>query len=284
MAVEVVTVKAADRFDHGSAESPSGQVVDRWIQDKAKRRAKLPRDIAFVVVACLLAYLAIRVGAHYLNVILSGITKHANPSSTVKSTPAFSSSLANLTGLFVGALAAFGMGRNLWEPNQDTEAHRKGAEGEEAVGARLDSLRPQGFVVFHDMGIPGSDANVDHLVIGPTGIFMVDAKVRNNKVSLSKQGKLFSGGNMVKTKTTAGEAKAVQKVLRGVLPDRLLVQAVMCFVDSALPRLDHPIDGVRIVSMRKGLLPFITAQPPVLGSDSVMQIAYVAFQALGIHQ
>jgi hypothetical protein len=32
MAVEVVTVKAADRFDHGSAESPSGQVVDRWIQ------------------------------------------------------------------------------------------------------------------------------------------------------------------------------------------------------------------------------------------------------------
>ena len=253
-------------------------------RDKAKRRARLPMDIAFVVVAGLLAYLGVRLGAHYVNVALSHISKQASPSSSVKSTPAFSSSLANVIGLLVGVLAAFGMGKNLWTSNPETEAHRKGAEGEEAVGAQLDTLRPQGFVVFHDMGIPGSNANVDHLVIGPTGIFMVDAKVRNNKVNLSNQDKLFSGGNMVRTKTTAGEAKAVEKALRGVLPNRMPVQAVMCFVDSALPRLDHPIDGVRIVSMRKGLLPFITAQPPVLGFDSVMQIAYVAFQTLGIHQ
>jgi hypothetical protein len=31
-------------------------------------------------------------------------------------------------------------------------------------------------VVFHDLAVPGSDANVDHLVIGPTGLFVIDSK------------------------------------------------------------------------------------------------------------
>jgi hypothetical protein len=31
-------------------------------------------------------------------------------------------------------------------------------------------------VVFHDLAVPDSDANVDHLVIGPTGVFVIDSK------------------------------------------------------------------------------------------------------------
>jgi hypothetical protein len=31
-------------------------------------------------------------------------------------------------------------------------------------------------VVFHDLAVPGSPANVDHLVIGPSGVFVVDSK------------------------------------------------------------------------------------------------------------
>jgi Nuclease-related domain len=30
--------------------------------------------------------------------------------------------------------------------------------------------------VFHDLAVPGSPANVDHLVIGPTGLFVIDSK------------------------------------------------------------------------------------------------------------
>jgi hypothetical protein len=31
-------------------------------------------------------------------------------------------------------------------------------------------------VVFHDLAVPDSDANVDHLVIGPSGVFVIDSK------------------------------------------------------------------------------------------------------------
>jgi hypothetical protein len=32
-------------------------------------------------------------------------------------------------------------------------------------------------VVFHDLAVPGNtSANVDHLVIGPTGVFVIDSK------------------------------------------------------------------------------------------------------------
>lgn len=50
-----------------------------------------------------------------------------------------------------------------------------GIVGEEAVGQFLEEkLRPAGCQVLHD--IPGEGFNVDHVVIGPTGIFSVETK------------------------------------------------------------------------------------------------------------
>jgi hypothetical protein len=37
-------------------------------------------------------------------------------------------------------------------------------------------------VVFHDLAVPDSDANVDHLVIGPSGVFVMDSKQRSGSV------------------------------------------------------------------------------------------------------
>ena len=31
-------------------------------------------------------------------------------------------------------------------------------------------------MVFHDLAVPGSPANLDHLVIGPSGVFVIDSK------------------------------------------------------------------------------------------------------------
>jgi hypothetical protein len=40
----------------------------------------------------------------------------------------------------------------------------------------LDRLTGDGYVMFHDLAVPGSLANVDHSVIGPTGVFVIDSK------------------------------------------------------------------------------------------------------------
>lgn len=50
-----------------------------------------------------------------------------------------------------------------------------GEEGEQAVGQLLEEkLRPKGCSVFHD--ILAEDFNVDHFVVGPTGLFCIETK------------------------------------------------------------------------------------------------------------
>jgi hypothetical protein len=51
---------------------------------------------------------------------------------------------------------------------------RQGAEGERAVGQYLEDLRAKGYKVFHDIVADGF--NLDHVVIGPAGVFTVETK------------------------------------------------------------------------------------------------------------
>ena len=55
------------------------------------------------------------------------------------------------------------------------ELKHRGAAAEEAVGAVLDCLIEDGYRILHDLEhvLPG---NVDHVVSGPTGVFLVETK------------------------------------------------------------------------------------------------------------
>jgi hypothetical protein len=47
-------------------------------------------------------------------------------------------------------------------------------EGEKAVGQFLEGLREKGYKVFHD--IAGGKFNVDHVLIGPSGVYVIETK------------------------------------------------------------------------------------------------------------
>ena len=51
----------------------------------------------------------------------------------------------------------------------------KGDEGEKLVSLYLEDL-PRGYFTFNDVTIPGGKGNFDHIVIGPTGIFLIETK------------------------------------------------------------------------------------------------------------
>lgn len=58
---------------------------------------------------------------------------------------------------------------------------RLGFEGERHVGEALNQLMLVGYRVFHDFLItdkPRSIRNIDHIVIGPNGVFAVETKTR----------------------------------------------------------------------------------------------------------
>jgi len=69
---------------------------------------------------------------------------------------------------------------------QHEVAFRRGAAGERAVGERLDERLADGHsVVLNDRRMPGGRGNIDHLVVAPTGVYVVDAKDVQGKVRVA---------------------------------------------------------------------------------------------------
>ena len=54
------------------------------------------------------------------------------------------------------------------------ENYQRGAFGEERTATTLAPLRKQGWVVVHDL--PRTKSNLDHVIVGPGGVFVLDTK------------------------------------------------------------------------------------------------------------
>lgn len=67
----------------------------------------------------------------------------------------------------------------------------RGAAGEDHTAAALRALSPE-YHVFHTITIGSGGADIDHLVIGPTGVWVIDSKFENYPYSV-RNGQLKSG-------------------------------------------------------------------------------------------
>jgi hypothetical protein len=92
---------------------------------------------------------------------------------------------AGLVGLAVAALVAW---RVRFRTSEQARTWQRGAHGERQTARLLGRLTRDGYVVFHDLAVPGSPANVDHLVIGPTGLFVIDSKQWTGSVQQGADG------------------------------------------------------------------------------------------------
>jgi hypothetical protein len=115
-------------------------------------------------------------------------------------------------------------------------------------------------------------ANIDHLLIGPQGVFIVDAKKFQGRLTLDA-GSLWNGGHLIKVSTTRWEAEEVGRHLSSCLDRKVPVWAVMCVMGALLPRLSMKLDGVRLVSGGGHLVREIRSYPQALGSDEVSLLA-----------
>ena len=59
-----------------------------------------------------------------------------------------------------------------------------GLAGERVVGQYLERLHAEGYQVFHD--VQGPDFNLDHVLIGPAGVFTVETKTWNKPFASAK--------------------------------------------------------------------------------------------------
>jgi hypothetical protein len=95
---------------------------------------------------------------------------------------------AALVGLAVAALVGW---RLRFRPSERARTWQRGAAGEQQTARLLDRLGRDGYVVLHDLAVPGSPANIDHLAIGPSGVFVIDSKQWTGHVHQSADGLIW---------------------------------------------------------------------------------------------
>lgn len=78
--------------------------------------------------------------------------------------------LFSIVAALVVAFAAW----RIWKTRPLVRAIKQGVEGERVVGQFLERLRADGYQVFHD--VVGAGFNVDHVLIGPGGIYTIETK------------------------------------------------------------------------------------------------------------
>ncbi|WP_455926143.1 nuclease-related domain-containing protein [Pseudomonas putida] len=77
-----------------------------------------------------------------------------------------------------------GIGWSIWKTIKvmnDMRAARAGLEGELATAQLLSPLLTEGWKLFHDL--PGQRGNIDHVLVGPQGIFAIETKYRSKRRS-----------------------------------------------------------------------------------------------------
>lgn len=136
---------------------------------------------------------------------------------------------------------------------QGTRAWKKGAVGEQKLAAKLDEV--EGVRTLHDRRRPGTRANIDHIVICASGVYVIDTKrytkgqIHSRDVGgwFRRNVRLFVGSRDCSklVEAMAVQVEAVTAAL-GELAGQAQVIPVLCFVDGEWGLLAEPftVDGV----------------------------------------
>lgn len=154
---------------------------------------------------------------------------------------------------------------------------RLGQRGERAVAQYLEWFRIKDFFVFHD--VPNGDANIDHVLIGPRGIYVIETKtlskpVRGECKITVADGRVAVNGNVME-RDPITQAKAQARWLHNFLSEtqfKCFVQPVVVFPGWYVEPFDMKTVGVWILEP-KGLDSFIERQSSSLDRDQVKAMA-----------
>ena len=170
-------------------------------------------------------------------------------------------------------------------PRQSTHAWARGAAGEERLAAFLERELGDGVILLHDRRVPGSRANIDHIGVGPSGVWVIDAKRYTGTVRRRDVGgrsrtdvRVFVGeqDQTKLVKKVPGQVAVVAKVLTEIPAYRIVnVRGALCFTDSdwGFMNLGQPFTIDDVLVTYPGALRSTLREPAVLSSDAVGQLA-----------
>jgi len=157
------------------------------------------------------------------------------------------------------------------------DAYEKGADGERQTAHALAKLPAAGWFVLHDVRWPGKRlANIDHVVIGPGGVFVIDSKAWSGQVEVRDNVLRQNGYNGESAVAGAAEAAlAVAEQASGLNP--YVVKPVLCFIGQ------HSIEGwARDVMLCTpgNLVAMLLSRPALLDPPTVRRVLLQLQQSL----
>lgn len=158
---------------------------------------------------------------------------------------------------------------------------RMGLDGERATGEELNQLLKHGHRVYHDM--QAGKFNIDHIVIGPSGVYAVETKYRSKVAGNGTNGvkvlrdndRLCFPDNRIDNKAipqARAQAKWLSEFLTKSVGKQITVQAMV-----ALPGWyvkPGPHDGTVLVISPKNPDNFFLSRPAILEDQMIQQVTY----------
>lgn len=163
------------------------------------------------------------------------------------------------------------------DPDKFIDRAFQGAEGEEKVELLLSSL-PDTYSVFHDLPCPLG--NIDHIVVGPTGVFVIETKSHRGNIVVSSDGQLMRNGRPLEkdvVKQVWRQTFWLKETLESRLGETVFIHPFLVFVNGFV-RVRNPVKGVTILP-GKWLVESMTKKPNRLTEQQVDAVRQV-LQAL----
>lgn len=156
----------------------------------------------------------------------------------------------------------------------DERAWRLGAEGEEKVGRVLDRLCRQdpGWRVLHSLPIGERGSDIDHLLIGPGGVFTLNAKHhRGARIWVGGNTLLVNGVRQPYLRISRHEAERASRLLSAACGFPVEATAVVVPVNAADIVVKTAPVGVHVINRRR-IVRWLRRRVPTLDAATVAAI------------
>jgi len=176
--------------------------------------------------------------------------------------------------LLVALLAGW---RLRFRPSAGASVWRRQAAQQRRTAGALLPLQQEGYLVLHDIALPGWPASLDHLVVGATGVWVIES--RRGRLTPLRKGTSPSRANCDVAGLLRGlrwEVAAITDALAG--DTSIPVRSLLCVHGGMRPGGRRSVEGITLVTLRH--LADVVRQGSPLPPRDVQRVAARALEVL----